>query len=68
MYFAMLKYHFFPGLEFAYLEAPKCMKGMCMGLFLSTHGFGSFLAVAIIVIMRAATGFDLEGTQSSHDV
>jgi hypothetical protein len=45
-------------MEFAYIEAPNMMKGVCMGLFLETAGLGSYFALLLLVIVKAATGSD----------
>lgn len=42
----------FPGLEFAYTQAPQVMQGLIMGLFLMTSGLGSYLASAIVAIVQ----------------
>lgn len=39
------------GIEFAYLEAPHMMKGLCMGLFLETAGVGSMFVLVLIAII-----------------
>ena len=48
-------------MEFVYTEAPNMMKGVCMGLFLETTGIGSYVALLLIVIVKAVTGSDPPG-------
>lgn len=43
------------GLEFAYTQAPTFMQGLIMGLFLMTSGLGSYVATAIVAIVKAAS-------------
>ena len=43
------------GLEFAYTQAPSFMQGLIMGLFLMTSGLGSYVASAIVAIVKAAS-------------
>ena len=43
----------FSGLEFAYTEAPKLLQGVIMGVYHFTFGLGSFVGVALIVIVNA---------------
>lgn len=42
---------FFTGLEFAYSQAPRCLQGLVMGIFLVTSGFGNFLSMALTNIV-----------------
>lgn len=46
------------GLEFAYTQAPTFMQGLIMGLFLMTSGLGSYVASAIVAIVKAASDGD----------
>jgi hypothetical protein len=48
-------------MEFAYIEAPNMMKGVCMGLYLETEGLGSYFAMLLLVIVKAATWSDPKG-------
>lgn len=57
-YLVSLKY---AGLEFAHSEAPADMKGVMMGLFISTEGFGTLLAAAIIIIIKVAVNCNKKG-------
>ena len=43
------------GLEFAYTQAPSFMQGLIMGLFLMTSGLGSYVASAIVAIVKAGS-------------
>ena len=44
-----------PGLEFAYTQAPTYMQGLIMGLFLMTTGLGSYVASAVVALVKAAS-------------
>ncbi|XP_031564279.1 solute carrier family 15 member 4-like [Actinia tenebrosa] len=39
------------GLEFAYSQAPRCLQGLVMGIFLVTSGLGNFLSSALTNIV-----------------
>lgn len=56
------------GMEFAYTEAPNMMKGVCMGLFLETTGVGSYVALLLIVIVKAVTGSDPPDSWFPNDI
>ena len=43
------------GLEFAYTQAPTYMQGLIMGLFLMTTGLGSYVASAVVALVKAAS-------------
>ncbi|XP_064631735.1 solute carrier family 15 member 4-like [Lineus longissimus] len=44
------------GLQFAYLESPKGMKGFVMGLFICSWGLGSYLGILLTWIVNWASG------------
>ncbi|EDO33176.1 predicted protein, partial [Nematostella vectensis] len=41
------------GLEFAYSQAPRCLQGLVMGIFLVTSGLGNYLASALTNIVTS---------------
>ena len=43
------------GLEFAYSQSPKNLKGVVMGSFLVTSALGNYLTSLLVVIVRSAS-------------
>lgn len=43
------------GLEFAYSQSPKHMKGVVMGCYMITSGLGSYITSLLVVIVRSAS-------------
>lgn len=46
------------GLEFAYSQAPRCLKGLVMGMFLVTGCLGNYLASLLVFIVQKASKDD----------
>jgi len=46
------------GLEFAYSQAPQSLQGLVMGAFLVTSALGSYVAIVLVIIVRAASNSD----------
>jgi hypothetical protein len=49
-------FSFIAGHQFAFLEAPKGMKGFVMGLFICSWGLGSYLGTLLTWIVNWASG------------
>ena len=42
-------------MEFAYSQAPRCLQGLVMGIYIVTTGLGSYVAMALVNIVRAVS-------------